>query len=160
MHWKSKSWILIGVLLAAFTATGVAQIATTQVADTIYHADGTAATGTVIISWPAFTTSNGDSIPSSSASATITSSSALSVRLIANAGATPIGSYYTAVYHLDDGSVSRQYWVVPASVGTVKLSAIESTVLPTSVAMQTVSKAYVDTAIAAATSGHPLDSTP
>jgi lysophospholipase L1-like esterase len=43
-------------------------------------------------------------------------------------------------------------------MGTVSLSAIRSTVLPTSVAMQTVSKAYVDTAIAAAVTGHPLDS--
>lgn len=160
MHWKSRSWILISLLLAAFAATGVAQIATTQVADTVYHADGTAATGTVLINWPAFTTSNGESVPSGSTSATIATGGALSVRLIPNAGSTPIGSYYTVVFHLDDGSVSRQYWVVPQSLAPVKISAIESTVLPTSVAMQTVSKAYVDTAIAAAATGFPLDSTP
>lgn len=64
------------------------------------------------------------------------------------------------VYHLDDGSVSRQYWVVPVSSAAVKVSAVESTVIPTSVAMQTVSKTYVDTAIAAAVAGHPLDSSP
>ena len=69
-----------------------------------------------------------------------------------------MGSYYTAVYHLDDGSVSREYWVVPVSRCPVSVSAIQSTVLPTSVAMQTVSKSYVDTAIAAAVTGHPLDS--
>jgi hypothetical protein len=160
MHWKPRSWILIGLLFAALTVTGVAQVATTQVADTIYHADGTPATGTVLISWPAFTTSAGESVPSGSTSATIAASGALSVQLISNAGATPIGSYYTVVYHLDDGSVSRQYWVVPQSMAAVKVSAIESTVLPTSVAMQTVSKSYVDTAIAAAVTGHPLDSTP
>lgn len=157
MHWKSKSWILIGILLAAFTAAH-AQIVTTQVADTIYHADGTPATGTALISWPAFTSSNGDAIPAGSTSAVIAAGGALSVQLIPNAGATPIGSYYTVVYHLDDGSVSRQYWVVPASSSPVKVSAIESTVLPTSVAMQTVSKSYVDTAIAVAVAGHPLDS--
>src|SRR5260370_37335964 len=39
------------------------------------------------------------------------------------------------------------------------VSAIRSTVLSTSVAMQTVSKNYVDTAIAAAVTGHPLAST-
>jgi hypothetical protein len=159
MHWKSRSWILISLLLAAFTAAH-AQLATTQVTDTIYHADGTPATGTVLISWPAFTTSNGDAIPSGSTSATIAAGGALSVALVSNAGATPMGSYYTVIYHLDDGSISRQYWVVPAASAPVKISAIESTVLPTSVAMQTVSKSYVDTAIAAATSGHPLDSTP
>lgn len=160
MHWKPRSWILIGVLLTVITAAGVAQVATTQVADTIYHADGTVATGTVLISWPAFTTSNGDSIPSGSTSAVIAVGGTLSVQLIPNAGSTPIGSYYTAVFHLDDSSVSRQYWVVPVSLASVKISAIESTVLPTTVAMQTVSKSYVDTAIAAAVTGHPLDSTP
>ena len=160
MHWKPGSWMLIGVLLTVATVAGVAQVATTQVADTIYHADGTAATGTVLISWPAFTTSNGDSIPSGSTSVAISSGGALSVQLIPNAGSTPIGSYYTVVFHLDDSSVSRQYWVVPASLAAVKISAIESAVLPTTVAMQTVSKSYVDTAIAAAVTGHPLDSTP
>jgi trimeric autotransporter adhesin len=54
--------------------------------------------------------------------------------------------------------VSREFWVVPVSQFPVLVSAIRSTVLPTSVAMQTVSKSYVDTAIAAAVSGHPLDS--
>ena len=155
MYWKSRSWILIGVLLAAFTAAH-AQIVTTQVADTIYHADGTPATGTALISWPAFTAANGAAIPSGSTSAAIAAGGALSVQLIPNAGATPIGTYYTVVYHLDDGTVSRQYWVVPVSSAPVKISAIESTVLPTSVAMQTVSKAYVDTAIAAAVA-HPQD---
>jgi hypothetical protein len=160
MHWKPASWILIGVLLAACTAGATAQIATTQVTDTIYHANGTPAAGTVLISWPAFTTGSGESVPSGSASAIISTGGALTVQLIPNAGATPIGSYYTAVYHLDDGSISRQYWVVPASATPVRISAIESSVLPTSVAMQTVSKSYVDTAIAAAVTGHPLDSTP
>jgi hypothetical protein len=156
MHWKSKIWILISVLLAAFTAAAHAQIATTAVADTIYHADGTLATGTAIVSWAAFTAGNGASIPSGSTSAAI-AAGALSLQLVPNAGATPIGSYYTVIYHLDDGSVSRQYWVVPVSAVPVKVSAIESTVLPTSVAMQTVSKAYVDTTIAAAVA-NPLDS--
>jgi hypothetical protein len=160
MHWKPKKWMLISVLLTVMTVAGVAQVATTTVADTIYHADGTVATGTLLISWPAFTTSNGDSIPSGSTSAVIAAGGALSVQLTPNAGSTPIGSYYTVVFHLDDGSVNREYWVVPSSTAPVKLSAIESTVLPTSVAMQTVSKSYVDTAIAAAVTGHPLDSSP
>jgi hypothetical protein len=150
MHWKRRSWMLIGLLLAAYTARATAQIATTQIADTVYHADGTPATGTVLISWPAFTTGSGASMPTGNTSATIATGGALSVQLIANSGANPVGTYYTVIYHLDDGSVSRQYWVVPASITPVRISAIESTVVPTSVAMQTVSKSYVDTAIAAA----------
>ena len=54
--------------------------------------------------------------------------------------------------------MSREFWVVPVSQLPVQVSTIQSTVLPTSVAMQTVSKNYVDTAIAAAVTGHPLDS--
>ncbi len=157
MRWKFRGWISIGLLLGMVTATGLAQVATTQVADTIYYADGTVAAGTLVISWPAFTTSSGQSIPAGTTSATIGTGGALSVALVPNAGSTPMGSYYTVVYHLGDGSVSRQYWVVPVSSTSVKVSAIESTVLPASVAMQTVSKSYVDTAIAAAI-GSPLDS--
>jgi hypothetical protein len=160
MRWKSRDWMLVGLLLTLVAASGMAQVTTTQVADTIYHADGTVAAGTVIISWPAFTVASGESIPSGSTSAVIAADGALSVQLAPNAGSTPMGSYYTAVFHLDDGSVSREYWVVPVSVAPVRISSIESTVLPTSVAMQTVSKSYVDTAIAAAVTGHPLDSTP
>ncbi len=170
MHWKSRGWTLIGTLLlvipgamtvmrvtAAVQAASGNEIATTQVTDTVYRADGTPATGSVIVSWQAFTTASGQAVPSGTTSATITSG-ALSLQLVPNAGSTLMGTYYTAVYHLDDGSVSREFWVVPVSQFPVLVSAIRSTVLPTSVAMQTVSKSYVDTAIAAAVSGHPLDS--
>lgn len=160
MHWKLRGWMLAGMLLAVVTVSAVAQsaIATTTVTDTIYRADGTAATGTVLITWSAFSSATGQTVPSGSTSVTIATGGLLSVQLAPNAGATPIGSYYTAVYHLDDGTVSREFWVVPSSQTAVHLSAVKSTVLPTSVAMQTVSKSYVDTAIATAISGHPLDS--
>ncbi len=169
MHWKPKGWTLIGMVLlaipgamtvmkmaAAMQTVSTGAIATTQVTDTVYRGDGTAATGTVIVSWQAFTTVSGESVPSGTTSAAITAG-ALSLQLVPNAGSTPMGTYYTAVYHLDDGTVSREYWVVPVSQVPVQVSAIESTVLPTSVAMQTVSKSYVDTAIAAAVTGHPLE---
>src|SRR5580698_2345366 len=171
MHWKPRGWTLIGLLLlvipgamtvmkvtAAAQATSGSAIATTQVTDTVYRADGTLANGTVIVSWQAFTTASGQAVPSGTTSATITNG-ALSLQLVPNAGSTPMGTYYTAVYHLNDGSVSREFWVVPVSQSPVLVSAIRTTVLPTSVAMQTVSKSYVDTAIAAAVTGHPLDGT-
>jgi lysophospholipase L1-like esterase len=145
------------VTLLAFAICALAQVVTTSVTDTIYRADGTPAGGTVIVSWPAFTTTTGQSVAAGSTSAIIDADGVLSVQLTPNAGAIPLGTYYTAVYHLDDGSVNREYWVVPASSSPVHISSIRSTVLPTSVAMQTVSKSYVDTAIAAAVAGHPLD---
>ncbi len=42
--------------------------AMTQVKDTIYRADGNVATGTVLISWPAFTTSDGKAVAAGSLS--------------------------------------------------------------------------------------------
>jgi len=159
MHWKPRGWILVSVLLAITAVTATAQIATTSVTDTIYRADGTPATGTVIVSWQAFTTALGQTVPSGSTSAAIASGGAMTVALVPNAGATPVGSYYTAVYHLDDGTVSKEFWVIPASASPVTVGAVKNAVLPASVAMQTVSKSYVDTAIAAAVAGQPLDST-
>ncbi|MDQ2834060.1 MAG: SGNH/GDSL hydrolase family protein [Acidobacteriota bacterium] len=172
MYWKPREWTLIGTLLLAIPgamtviriASATAQtppagIVTTQVTDTVYRADGTPATGTVIVSWQAFTTAIGQSVASGTTSAPIGPNGALNLQLAPNAGSTPMGTYYTAVYHLDDGTVSREFWVVPASQVAVPVSSIKSSVLPTSVAMQTVSKSYVDTAIATAISGHPLNST-
>ena len=128
-------------------------IPTTQLTDTVYRADGTTATGTVLISWPAFTTSGGLSVPSGNTSVTIATGGGFTVALVPNAGSNPMGSYYTAIYHLDDGTVSREYWVVPLSATPVTISSIKSTVLPASVALQTVTKGYVDTAIANAITG-------
>ena len=155
---------LLAALLALLLAganVAVAQVATTTVQDTIYSANGTPASGTVLLSWNAFTTAGGVSVPAGTTSVTIGANGVLSVALAPNAGATPMGSYYTAVLHLSDGTTSRQYWVVPVTVpggGPAKLAAVENQVLPTSVAMQTVSKQYVDNAIAAAVAGVPAAS--
>lgn len=166
--WASAELLLAWILMLgggfAVPATSYAQtspaIPTTTVSGTIYTATGTPAGGTALISWPAFSTWAGNSVPAGSTSVTIGTGGVLTVQLVPNASSTPMGSYYTVVYHLSDGTVSREYWVVPASAIPVSVSAIKSTVLPASVAMQTVSKAYVDTAIAAAVTGTPLLSSP
>ena len=155
MSWMEKRmWRVFGfwlLLMASMRLQG--QVSTTTVADTIYRADGTLATGTVIVSWPAFTTAGGQAVPGGSTSAPIATGGVFSIQLAPNAGATPAGTFYTAVYHLDNGSVSREYWTVPVSQAAVTVSAVRSTVLPASVAIQTASKSYVDTAIAAALTG-------
>ncbi len=174
MGWKRsrRSWVEVGLVglvwlgltglvnLADYPAAMAQTIATTTVTDTVYRADGTGAAGTVLVSWQAFSTLSGASVPAGSTSVTLGAGGALSVALVANAGSEPIGTYYTVVYHLDDGSVTREYWVVPVSTVPVAVSAIRSTVLPLSVAAQTVSKGYVDRAIAAAVAGMPLAGTP
>src|ERR1700761_7467711 len=146
---------LVTVMIALLGACcgAAAQVATTMVQDTVYRADGTPANGTVVLTWPAFTTSAGQAVAAGNTSVTLGPNGALSVSLAANVGAAPAGSYYTAVLHLDDGTTSQQYWVVPVSGTPVTLATIESQVLPTSVAMQTASKQYVDQAIAQITGG-------
>lgn len=146
------------VVLVPVVATASA-VSTTQVADRVYRADGTVATGSVVISWGAFTTAAGQEIAGGSTSATVAADGSFSVQLAPNVGATPVGTYYTAVYHLDDGSVTREYWTVPVSAGAVTVSAVRSTVLPTSVALQTATRSYVDAAIAAAVAGTPISGT-
>jgi hypothetical protein len=157
--------ILIATLFAATTLPGILLAApagamqsspalpTTQLTDTVYRADGTTATGTVLISWPAFTTATGLSVPAGNTSVTIASGGLFTVALAPNAGSNPMGSYYTAIYHLDDGTVTREYWVVPVSATPVTIRTIKSTVLPATVALQTVTKSYVDTAISNAITG-------
>jgi len=140
----------------------VAQLATTTVQDVVYRADGTPAGGSVVISWNAFTTGSGVAVTAGSTTVTLATGGMLTVALAPNAGSVPMGSYYTAVFHLNDGTTTREYWVVPvvaAGGGPAKLAAISTPVLPVSVAMQTVSKAYVDQAIAAAEAGLPATGT-
>lgn len=150
-----RKWTLVGLLATLLLVTAPStfgQVATTTVQDTVYSADGGPAAGTVLVTWSAFTTPSGAAVAAGTTSATIGSNGLLSIALVPNAGASPTGSYYTAVFHLSDGTTSKQYWVVPAvgASSTVTLAAIENQVLPTSVAVQTASKSYVDNAIAEA----------
>ncbi|MBE7159360.1 MAG: hypothetical protein INR62_13175, partial [Rhodospirillales bacterium] len=157
---KLGRWAATMLLLVAVPVVATAgAVSTTQVADKVYRADGTAASGSVVISWAAFTTAAGQEIAGGSTSATIAADGSFSVQLAPNAGATPVGTYYTAVYHLNDGSVTREYWTVPVSAAAVAVSAVRSSVLPTSVAIQTATKSYVDAAIAAAVAGTPISGT-
>ncbi len=166
MSGTKRGWMLLVVLVAMMIGgvrRAAAQVATTTVQDTVYSANGTPASGTVLVSWGTFTTAAGQTVPAGNTSATIGAGGLLSIALAPNAGATPMGSYYTAVFHLSDGTTSREYWVIPVTVaggGPVTLAAITNQVLPISVAMQTVSKQYVDNAIAAASTGFPLATSP
>ena len=120
---------------------------TTTVADTVYMADGSAASGTLIITWPAFVTADGTAVASGNVSVNLGVNGALSVALVPNAGATPIGVYYTVVYQLGPGQVRTETWVVPttspANLATVRVSP------GSGLAGQPVSMQYVNSALAA-----------
>jgi trimeric autotransporter adhesin len=75
---------------------------TTTISDTVYRADGTAAGGTLLISWPEFTTAAQGAVAAGNMSVTLASGGALSVSLVSNADATPANTIYTVVYQLDD----------------------------------------------------------
>ncbi len=142
--WRTITGVFLLLAMAGNLSYG--QVSTTLIQDTIYHADGTYASGTVLVTWPAFSTANGDAIPAGNLTTQIGANGSIFLNLTPNFGATPAGTYYTAVYHLDDGTVSTEYWVVPAVTQTT-ITAMRSEVMPASVAVQMVSQAYISNLI-------------
>lgn len=126
----------------------VAQLSTTTVQGIIYRADGSPAAGTLLVSWPAFTTPQNQAVAAGSLNTTIGADGFVSLNLTPNAGAAPAGSYYTAVYHLSDGTVNTEYWVVPAA-GTAAIASIRAQLEPTTMAVQAATQAYVNSAVTA-----------
>ncbi len=103
--WLGLSWIAMICVLA-----GTAQsVATTSVQGIVYLANGTPGSGTLTLSWPAFTTSNGVSVAAGILSVPVETDGSVSVNLAPNLGASPAGLFYTAVYHMSDGTVSTEY---------------------------------------------------
>ena len=132
----------------ALAATAMAQaVSTTTVQGTVYLANGQPGAGTLVISWPAFTTAAGQAVAADSTTVNLGPDGFVSVNLAPNVGATPAGEYYTAVYYMSDGTTSTQYWVVPAAA-QASLAQVQAQVMPAAQAVQAVSKAYVDQAIA------------
>jgi len=140
----------IAVCAMAMTLAAIAMaqaVSTTTVQGTVYLANGQPGAGTLLISWPSFTTAAGQAVAADSITVTIGTDGFLSVNLAPNLGATPAGEFYTAVYDMSDGTTNTQYWVVPAAANA-SLAAVQAKVMPAAQAVQTVSKAYVDEAIA------------
>ena len=120
--------------------------ATTTVTDAVYLADGTPASGNLIISWPAFVTSSGTAVAPGATNVALNAKGSLSVELVPNAGATPAGVYYSVVYQIGPGQVKTEYWVVP-STSPANLATVRMT--PGSgLAAQPVSIQYVNSALA------------
>jgi hypothetical protein len=138
---------LVAFVLALMPSPCAAQVITTTVQGTVYEANGQPASGTMLISWPAFTTASNQAIAAGSISVTIGSDGFATVNLAPNQNAYPSGTYYTVVYHLSDGTVNQQYWVVPAAA-TAAIGSVRAQIEPATVAVQSASKSYVDSSIA------------
>lgn len=149
-------WLRVAATVVALVlgtlGRAAAQVSTTTVQGTIYRADGTPASGSVLVSWSAFTTPQNQAVAAGSKSAAIGADGFLSMNLAPNAGALPSGSYYTAVYHLGDGTVYPEYWVVPAS-GTASVASVRAQLEPSTVAVASaVTPSYVQGALASLSS--------
>ncbi len=137
----------LAVMVLAATALGQGPPLTT-IQDTVYRADGTPAQGTLLISWPGFTTASGQAVAAGSTNVTLGTGGALSVALVSNANATPVNSVYTVIYQLNDGTVKTEYWIVPGT-SPANLAAVITTLGTSSAASQMVTQQYVNSALAA-----------
>ncbi len=145
----------LGVCLALMSMAVVAlaqTISTTTVQGTVYLANGSPGSGTLQLSWPAFTTASNQTVTAGKIAATIGVDGFVSVNLAPNLGSSPAGLYYTAIYHMSDGTTSIEYWVVPAAA-QASIAQVRSQVMPAAQAVQAVSKAYVDQAIQSVSRG-------
>jgi hypothetical protein len=135
------------LLVATLSTESQAQgPALTTISDTVYRADGTAAAGTVLISWPSFQTAEGDAVAAGTQSVTIGPLGAFTTQLIPNVGASPAGTYYTVVFQLDDGTVRSEYWAVPAT--SPETIAAVLTTPGTGLGNFAATEQYVNTAVA------------
>lgn len=145
-NWALVVLMACRLVLAASGASPDSGAATTTIADTVYMADGSPASGTLIITWPAFVTASGTAVAAGNTSVAVGANGALSIALMPNAGATPAGVYYTVVYQLGAGQVRTEFWIVPttspATLATVR------TTPGSGLAAQPVSMQYVNSALA------------
>lgn len=139
-------YLLVSLLLAVGLgrATGPSL---TSIQDTVYRANGDAAAGSVVITWPGFTTADNKPVAAGEMKVDIGAGGLLNVALAPNEGANPAGTYYKVVYKLTDGTTATEYWTVPA-LSPATIGSIRSTLVPQQVAMQVVSRQYVDSALA------------
>ena len=115
-----RLFYLLAIVLALPGALWSQTPATTTVSDFVYRADGSLAGGTLLISWPTFSTAGGQIVAAGRKSVTLGPGGTLSVGLVPNTSAVPADTFYTVVYQLDDGTVKTEFWVVtPTSPTTI-----------------------------------------
>jgi hypothetical protein len=134
------------IALALSTTLQAQGPALTTISGTVYRADGTAASGTVLISWPSFQTAEGDAVAAGNLAVAIGSGGAFSAQLVPNVGASPAGTYYVVVLQLDDGTVRTEYWAVPATSRTTIAAVL--TTPGTGLGNLAVTQEYVNGAVA------------
>ena len=144
--WGRLFYLVLSVL--ALVGASLGQTPTTStISDVVYRADGTLAGGTLLISWPTFSTSTGQSVAAGKKSVTLGPGGTLSVALVPNTGASPAGTFYTVVYQLDDGTVKTEFWVVTSTSPTT-IAAVRTVLGSGNSATPPATQQYVDSVIA------------
>ncbi|MBI4464209.1 MAG: hypothetical protein HY647_05845, partial [Acidobacteria bacterium] len=104
-----------------------------QISDTLYNADGTKASGRLVVSWDYFTAADGTTVDGGALTyiiaATGLNAGKVEVSLAPNAGSSPAGTSYQARYILANGADYTETWVVPAS-GPVTIADIRASTVP------------------------------
>src|SRR5689334_16602846 len=113
---RAALWLSSCIACLCMSSGASAQgLTTATVQGTVYLANGQTGSGVLQLTWPAFSTANNQAVAAGRTNVAIGPDGYVSVKLAPNQGATPAGLYYTAVYHLSDGTTSTEYWVVPAA---------------------------------------------
>ncbi len=134
MRWETPiSHCLAGFILLASSLTCVCQTAKTTIKDKLMGKDGHHANGKVLVHWNNFLAADGHQVQGGDVLVPLGPDGELTVSLVPNLGATPIGSYYVVQISLDDGTKTHEYWVVPKSdsKAPIPLSKVRNQVLPT-----------------------------
>jgi hypothetical protein len=144
----------IGIVLAIVEVAAFGQtISTTTVQGTVYLANGSPGSGTLQVIWPAFTTASNQVVAAGKLTLNIGTDGFVSVNLVPNLGSSPAGLYYTAIYHMNDGTTNTEFWIIPAAA-QASIAQVRSQVMPAAQAVQAVSKTYVDQAIQSVAQGN------
>jgi hypothetical protein len=96
-------YLLLTVSLAV--ATAFATPGTTTIAGVVYRADGTPAGGTLVISWPAFTSSDGSAVAPGTKSVTLAQGGVLSVEAVTAKDIIDNGKFQEGLSKVIDGTV-------------------------------------------------------
>src|SRR5579885_527553 len=96
----------------------------TQISDTLKNADGTPASGRIVVTWDAFTQTGGVTVAAGSLSYTVTSGVIdLSLAYNSPGTGTVFNTAYRVDFYLANSSIYHELWAVPSS-GPVALKDI------------------------------------
>jgi hypothetical protein len=132
--WQAVRTLLFLITCHLSLVTALQSQTLVNLNDTLYNADGTKASGRIVVSWDPFTAASGQTmdggtlvytIPATGASAGV-----VNLSLAPNIGAAPAGTSYRAQYFLANGASYFETWVVPSS-GPVTIANVRASTPPT-----------------------------